>query len=115
MPVEDESFEGVKTKKKHKHVPSSFAYLIKCSFDESLDHFELYRGDQCAKRFTEGLTAKIKDLYETHVFNKYANVIMNEEDRRTFKNCTICHICKKAIETVSDKVVDHCHLTGKET
>lgn len=113
--MEDESTGVVKTKKKHKHEPSSFAYLIKCSFDDSLDHLEIYRGDQCAKRFTEGLTAKIKDLYETHVLNKYVDVIMTEDDRSAFDNCTLCHICKKAIESVSEKVVDHCHITGKKT
>ena len=36
---------------------------------------------------------------------------MTQEDEKHFKNNNICRICGKTI--VSDKVRDHCHLTGK--
>ena len=39
------------------------------------------------------------------------DVIMTEEDQENFKNSNICRFCEKIIE--SDKVRDHCHLTGK--
>ena len=36
---------------------------------------------------------------------------MTEEDEKFYKNNNICRFCEK--EIVSDKVRDHCHLTGK--
>ena len=38
-------------------------------------------------------------------------IIMTEKDEEDFKNNNICRFCEK--EIVSDKVRDHCHLTGK--
>ena len=36
---------------------------------------------------------------------------MTQEDEEDFKNNSICRFCEK--EILSDKVRDHCHLTGK--
>ena len=39
------------------------------------------------------------------------DIIMTEENEEDYKNDNICRFCEKNIE--SDKVRDHCHLTGK--
>ena len=39
------------------------------------------------------------------------DIIMKQEDKEDFKNNNICRFCEK--EILSDKVRDHCHLTGK--
>ena len=39
------------------------------------------------------------------------DIIMTQEDEEDYKNNNICRFCEK--EIVSDKVRDHCHLTGK--
>ena len=39
------------------------------------------------------------------------DIIMSKENEEDFKNNNICRFCGK--EIVSDKVRDHCHLTGK--
>ena len=36
---------------------------------------------------------------------------MTQEDKEDFDNNIICRLCEK--EIISDKVRDHCHLTGK--
>ena len=38
------------------------------------------------------------------------DIILTEKDQEDFKNSNICRFCEKNIE--SDKVRDHCHLTG---
>ena len=38
-------------------------------------------------------------------------IIMEQEDEEDFKNNNICRFCEK--EILSDKVCDHCHLTGR--
>ena len=39
------------------------------------------------------------------------DIIMTKEDEEDFKNINICRFCEK--EILSNKVRDHCHLTGK--
>ena len=39
------------------------------------------------------------------------DIIMTQEDEEDYKNNNICRFCEK--EILSDKVRDHCHLTGK--
>ena len=43
--------------------------------------------------------------------NTKKDIIMSEEDEEEFKNNNLCRFCENFIE--SDKVRDHCHLTGK--
>ena len=42
--------------------------------------------------------------------NTNKDINMTEEDEEDYKNITICRFCEKNIE--SDKVRDHCLLTG---
>ena len=39
------------------------------------------------------------------------DIIMTQEDEEDYRNNNICRFCEKTIE--SDRVRDHCHLTGK--
>ena len=105
--------DGSSTTQKHLHIPSSFAYLIKCSFDESLDCLEVYRGENSGEEFVRSLTSKIKDLYEQYVFNKFVPLVMSEENNKHCHATAKCHICEKIIEDPTEKVRDHCHMTGK--
>ena len=43
--------------------------------------------------------------------NTKTDIIMTKENEEDFKNNNICRFCEKYI--LSDKVRDHCHLTGK--
>ena len=43
--------------------------------------------------------------------NTKKDIIMKQEDKEDFDNNNICRFCEK--EILSDKVRDHCHLTGK--
>ena len=44
-------------------------------------------------------------------FNK--NLIMSEEDEHLFQQSNSCWICEKLIDNDTEKVGDHCHVTGK--
>ena len=39
------------------------------------------------------------------------DIIMTQENKKDFENINICCFCEKKL--ISDKVRDHCHLTGK--
>ena len=43
--------------------------------------------------------------------NTKKDIIITEEDKEDFRNNIACRFCEK--ELLSDKVRDHCHLTGK--
>ena len=43
--------------------------------------------------------------------NTKKDIIMKEENEEDYRNNINCRFCEK--EIVSDKVIDHCHLTGK--
>ena len=43
--------------------------------------------------------------------NTQKDIIMTEKDEEDYKNNNICRFCE--IEILSEKVLDHCHLTSK--
>ena len=55
------------------------------------------------------LEEDIKEIYEMIKFPKI--LIMTHEDRDAFNAATVCHICGE--DLLSDKVRDHCHITGR--
>ena len=44
-------------------------------------------------------------------FNK--NLIMSEEEEHLFQQSNSCWICEKLIDQDNEKVINHCHVTGK--
>ena len=110
-PDERKSF----TKQYQKHKPSGFCYLIKYFDDEvfppkTVRHTaESLDEDMGSKMFIEHLESDIKDIYNKLKSPK--NARMSKKDEITHKNATHCHICEG--ELGEDKVLDHCHLTGK--
>ncbi|XP_065682280.1 uncharacterized protein LOC136095509 [Hydra vulgaris] len=118
-PNPDESY----TKQYQKHTPSSFCYYIKC-FDESIEEtIEETIGhnilatftaesedDDVAQIFVDSLEADIKKIYNKCLkFPK--NMIFTPEDKNSFNNAKVCHICERKLK--KDRVRDHCHITGK--
>ena len=54
---------------------------------------------------------KLKNKMAFYFKNFKKDIIMTEENEEDHRNINICQFCEKNIE--SDKVRDHCHLTGK--
>ena len=101
------------TTKINKHTPSGYSLFTHCSFDESKNKLNYYRGDDCMKKFC-------KDLRE------HTTKIINYENKKMIPLTTkeeiyhnkqkICYICKKEFNNnhkKQEKVRDHCHYTGK--
>ena len=114
---------------KQKHLPCSFGVNMMTDFKE----YELPPTFYLGKNANDTMDNFYNTLahYENHIFTVLRQnkpMIMNDEDKRDFKNATHCHICEEAISTdkidiidrktkkmikVPDKVRDHCHITGK--
>ncbi|KAK4871823.1 hypothetical protein RN001_015947 [Aquatica leii] len=108
-PNPQESF----TVKTFKHNPYSFAYFIKCSFDDSLSKFYTYRGPDCAQIFIETLTYDCEKIYSEYFVTPKPMNDLTFEQKFDFENAKCCHICLNEFEPNSQIVRDHCHLTGQ--
>ena len=96
------------------HKPSGYSLLTSCSFDKSENKKTYYRGRDCMKRFCDDLKEHVTRItnYEIKPMDP-----LNEEEKESYKNQKLCHICEKEFRADNNKemrkVRDHCHYTGK--
>lgn len=55
------------THKTHIHEAYSFAYYIKCSYNDNLSKFQIYSGKDSTDKFTEYITADVTNIYNNHL------------------------------------------------
>ena len=101
------------TTKINKHIPSGYFIFTSCSFDESKNKLNYYRGNDCMKNFCEDLR-----IHATKIINyeKKKNILLTTEEKRNYNDQKVCYICEKEFDTIDKKnykVRDHCHYTGK--
>ena len=111
------------TTKINKHIPSGYSIFTHCSFDESKNKLNYYRGDDCMEKFC-------KDLREhsTKIINyeKKKIIPLTTKEKIYHNKLKVCYICKKEFDNndtarsslehndkKQQKVRDHCHYTGK--
>ena len=101
------------TTKRNKHTPSGYSIFTSCSFDESKNKLNYYRGKDCMKKFC-------KDLKEhaTRIINyeKKKIIPLTKEEKINYNDQQFCYICKKEFDKSDKKhhkVRHHCHYTGK--
>ncbi|KAK5646714.1 hypothetical protein RI129_005178 [Pyrocoelia pectoralis] len=103
--------EGSNTRVCEKHVPFSIAYYLKCSYDDSLSKFQLYRGEDCITWFVNELLNLA--YWANNIFDTVVPMDTLTQDQITdFENAVVCHICRKPFTEDDIKVKDHDHLTG---
>ena len=96
----------------NKHTPSGYSIFTSCSFDESKNKLNHYRGKDCMKKFC-------KDLKEhaTRIINhEKKKIIPLTKEKKNYNDQKVGYICKKEFDTTDKKhhkVRDHCHYTGK--
>ena len=100
------------TTKINKHTPSGYSIFTHCSFDESKNKLNYYRGDDCMKKFCKDLR-----IHATKIINheKKKIILLTTEEKIHYNKQKICYICKKEFnnDKKNYKVRDHCHYTGK--
>lgn len=68
-----------------------------------------YRGENVAETFVQHMLQVEDQLI--NILRKSKPLKILREDEILFQKTTHCHICQKKLE--SDRVRDHCHVTGK--
>ena len=101
------------TTKINKHTPSGYSIFTHCSFDESKNKINYYRGDDCMKKFYKDLREHAMKIIN---YEKKKMMPLTTEEKIYHNKQKICYICKKEFDISNKKhhkVRDHCHYTGK--
>ena len=110
------------TTKINKHTPSGCSIFTSCSFDESKNKINYYRGDDCMKKFCKDLREHAMKIIN---YEKKRMVPLKTEEKIHYDKQKICYICKKGFNNndttessslehkKQQKVRDHCHYPGK--
>ena len=108
----DDSIIGNKTTNIYKQNPVLNGYHIVSELEDVLksDYYKSPLGYDNVDWFVDEVI-KLENKMAFYFKNTKKDIIMTEEDEEDFKDDNICRFCEK--EILSDKVRDHCHLTGK--
>ena len=108
----DGSKIGNKTINIYEQKPVLNGYYIISELEDVLEsgYYESHLGYDNVDWFVKEVI-KLENKMAFYFKNTKKDIIMTKEKEEDFKNNNICRFCEKKI--VSDKVRDHCHLTGK--
>ena len=101
------------TTKINKHIPSGYSILTSCSFDESKNKLNYYRGDDCMKKFCKDLREHAHKIIN---YEKRKIIPLTAEEKINYNDQEVCYICEEEFDTINKKdykVRDHCHYMGK--
>ena len=76
----------------NKHTPSGYSIFTSCSFDESKNKINYYRGDECMKKFCKDLR---EHAMKTINYEKKRMVPLTIKEEMCYNKQKICYICKK--------------------
>ena len=97
------------TTKINKPEPSGYSIFTHCSFNESKNKLNYYRGKDCMKKFSKDLREHASKIIN---YEKKKMISLTTEEKIYCNKQKICYICEKKINN-NDKVRYHCHYTGK--
>ena len=94
----------------NKYTPSGYSIFTHCSFDQTKNKLDHYRGKGCMKKFSKDLRDHATKIinYETKKM-----ISLRTEEKIYHNEQEICYICKKVFDEKNYKVRDHCCYTGK--
>lgn len=104
-----------KTKIEHEQIPISFSIII-TDITKKIIFQKVYTGEDCMDVFIDTLLYELEPKL-MKILTRNKTVVMTEENKKTFVNSTVCHICKKQFsqdpKSKRRKVLDHNHITGE--
>ena len=88
------------TEKKAVHKASGYSLITCCSFDKSENERKYYRGKDCMKMFCNDLKEQVNKIIN---YEMKAMIPLTNEEKESYENQEICHICEKEFCTDKDK------------
>ena len=107
----DDSVVGNKTTNIYKQNPVLNGYHIVSELEDVLksEYYKSPLGYDNIDWFVDEVI-KLENKMAFYFKNTKKDIIMTDDDEEEYRNNNICRFCEKIIK--SDKVRDHCHLTG---
>ena len=104
-------YESEYTIKYQEHIPNFIGTKLVCIDDRFTLPSIIFKGKNCVNEFIIWVLDKQK--WTEQIIKQYfkKKLIMTNEDEKIYNNSHICWIYKQELNT--DKVRDHCHVTGK--
>ena len=87
------------TEKKAMHKPSGYSLLMCCSFDKTKNEKKHYRGKDCMEMFSRELKNQAMKIIN---YEKKEMIPLTDEEKKSYENQEICHICKQEFCTDED-------------
>ena len=100
------------TTKINKHTPSGYSLFTHCSFDNSKNKLNYYRGEDCMKKFCKDLRTHATKIIN---YEKKKMISLTIKEEIYHNKQKICYICKKEFnknDKKQQKVRDHCYYPG---
>ena len=83
------------TTKINTHAPSGYSLFTHCSFDESKNKLNYYRGDDCMKKFCKDLREHATKIIN---YEKKKMIPLTTKEEIYYNKQKICYICKKEFD-----------------
>ena len=93
------------------HIPCAVGLKLISSIPAVQIPYWQCRGENCVEAFLDRLV-EIEKICVEYLFNN-TRMIFTRKDEHDFFTSRYCYICKKPFKLFSEKVRDHCHITGK--
>ena len=86
----------------NKHTPSGYSLFTHCSFDETKNKLDYYRGEDCMKKFCNDLREHATKIIN---YEKKDMIPLIKEEVENHNNQKCCYICKKEFDTNDNKII----------
>ena len=84
----------------NKHTPSGYSIFTHCSFDQSKNKLDHYRGKDCMKKFSKDLREHATKIID---YEKKKMIPLTNEEKIYNNEQEICYICKKEFDRSGKK------------
>ncbi|XP_050516351.1 uncharacterized protein LOC126891213 [Diabrotica virgifera virgifera] len=95
------------------HQAYSFAFYLKCNYDDSLSKLIKYEGEDAPKVFIKKLDDLVHELYTNDLKHVKPMSPLTKEEIEKHMSATECYLCGKPFNPFNHKVKDHHHLNSK--
>lgn len=107
--------EKLNTVKTHRHVSCSIGYYTKCKFDNKINNYKQFHGENCISEFLRSLIDDCKYLYKNYLKKDTKMIKYSDLERiKLFQNTKSCFVCKEDFVEGQRLVLDHDHRGSPE-
>ena len=111
----DDDDENKQTTTVNNHTLCGYSIYTQCSFDDTKNKLDHYRGEDCIKKFTDHLKYQATSILDCE---QKKLIKLTKEEYENHKNQKVCYICNKEFTAYDEdknyyKVKNYCKFTGK--